>query len=81
MKRYTYRPISEAPRDGTVIAGVCGGVETLVCWDDPLPGVLEAGWYHWDDEEFGPSHQRVRDQPSEWRELPCLVGPEGSGAA
>ena len=69
MSKHTYRPISEAPRDGTPIIAVCGGVEALVCWDDPLPGVLDAGWYHYDDDDMGPSHERARNQPTEWRDM------------
>lgn len=63
----TYKPMDTAPRDGRPIIAVCGGVECLICWDDPAPGLLDAGWWHYDDEEMGPSHERVRDTPSGWR--------------
>lgn len=62
----TYRPMNEAPKDGSPIVAVCGGVEAMVCWDAPIPSM--AGWYHYDDEEMGPSYERVRDEPVEWRE-------------
>lgn len=69
MSKRTYKPMCDAPRDGTPIIAVCGGVECIVCWDDPVPGILDAGWWHWDDDEFGPSHERIRDEPTEWRHL------------
>ena len=69
MKQRSYRPIEDAPRDGQPIVGVCGGVEAVVCFDDPLPGVLDAGWWYWDDDEMGASHERPRDQPQKWRPL------------
>lgn len=62
-------PITEAPQDGSPIIAVCGGVEAVVCWDDPLPGVLEPGWFHYDDEEMAPSHERVRGEVTGWRRL------------
>lgn len=46
MARRSHLPISEAPKDGNPIIAVCGGVEAVVCWHDPLPGVLEPGWFH-----------------------------------
>ena len=69
MPRYTYLSIEDAPRDGTPVIVVCGGVECVACWHDPLPGVLEAGWYHWDEEELAPSHERLRGDVTEWRDL------------
>lgn len=67
MTLHTYRPMSEAPRDGTPIIAVCGGVEAAVCWHDP--GVIPAAWWHWDDDELGPSMEAVRDTPTGWRKL------------
>lgn len=68
-RRHTYRPIAFAPRDGTPVIAICGGVECIVCWHDPLPGVLPDGWYHYDDEDMCASLERPRAQPIEWRPL------------
>jgi hypothetical protein len=62
-------PIAEAPKDGTPIIAVCGGVEACVCWHDPLPGVLDPGWFHWDDDEMCASDERVRGAVTEWRKM------------
>lgn len=67
MRKREYRPMEEAPRDGEPIIAVCGGVECIVCWDDP--GVVPAGWWHWDEEDIGPSHERIQDEPTGWRAL------------
>ena len=69
MRKYTYRPISEAPKDGTPIVGVCGGVEMAIGWADPLPGILDAGWFYWDEDEGTESLEAVRDDVTQWREL------------
>lgn len=69
MKPYTYEPMDSAPRDGTPIIGVCGGVETVICWDDPHIGHMPGGWWHYDDEYMGPSYERVRDEPTCWRRM------------
>lgn len=69
MKKRDYHSMEEAPKDGRAIIGVCGGVEACICWHDPLPGVLEPGWFHWDDEEMLPSHERVRSPLTAWRKL------------
>lgn len=66
MTKRTYRPISEAPRDGTPICGVVGGVEMPVAYDD---GPVIQGWFYWDEEEGDISFQLARPQPAEWREL------------
>lgn len=68
-KRHSYHSMEDAPKDGRAIIGVCGGVEACICWHDPLPGVLEPGWFHWDDEEMRPSHERVRSPVTGWRKL------------
>ena len=62
----SYRPISEAPRDGRPIIGVCGGVEMAVAWDD---GPLAGAWMYWDEDEGGTTYQRAKPQPLEWRRL------------
>lgn len=69
MTRHRYFPITTAPTDGTPIIAVCGGVECIACWHDPLPGVLPGRWYHYDDEEMAPSHHLAKPQPTEWRPL------------
>lgn len=61
-----YRPISEAPRDGRPIIGVCGGVEMAVAWDD---GPLAEAWMYWDEDEGGTTYQRAKPQPLEWRRM------------
>lgn len=66
MPKHTYRPISEAPRDGTPIVGVVGGVESAVAYDD---GAVLQGWFYWDEDEGGTTYQRARPQPTEWRRL------------
>ena len=66
MPKHTYRPISEAPKDGTPICGVCGGVEMPVAYDD---GPVLQGWFYWDEDEGGTTYQRAMPQPEEWREL------------
>lgn len=66
MKRHTYRQISEAPKDGTPIVGVCGGVEMCVAYDD---GAVLQGWFYWDEDEGGTTYQRAKPQPEEWRRL------------
>ena len=65
MKRHTYLPISEAPKDGTPIIGVCGGVEMPVAYDD---GVVLQGWFYWDEDE-GMSYSLAKPQPLEWRRM------------
>jgi hypothetical protein len=66
MAKHTYRPIAEAPKDGTPIVGVVGGVEMCVAYDD---GAVLQGWFYWDEDEGGTTYQRVRPQPVEWRRL------------
>ena len=65
MAKHTYMPISEAPKDGTPIIGVCGGVEACVVYDD---GLVQQGWFYWDEDE-GMSYSLARPQPQEWRKL------------
>lgn len=69
MRSPSHQPISEAQRDGTPIIAVCGGVEAVVVWHDPLPGVLEPGWFHWDEDELAPSLERARGEVTGWRPL------------
>ena len=66
MPKHTYRPISEAPIDGTPIIGVCGGVEMAVAYDD---GPISQGWFYWDEDEGGTTMQLAKPQPEEWRRL------------
>lgn len=66
MRKHQYRPISEAPTDGTPIIGVCGGVEILVAYDD---GPIMSGWFYWDEDDGGTTAQPVRPQPDLWRRL------------
>lgn len=66
MNRHTYRPIEEAPKDGTPIVGVCGGVEMAVAYDD---GPVLQGWFYWDEDDLETSFQLAKPQPTEWREL------------
>lgn len=64
MKKRTYKPIEEAPNDGTPIVGVCGGVEMAVYWEgDPLNL-----WAYW-DEDGSEEFSWPRQQPTEWREM------------
>lgn len=66
-QRHRYRPISEAPRDGTPIIAVCGGVECCVCWNDPV--IIPSGWWHWDEEDMCATLDRATPAPTEWREM------------
>jgi len=66
MTKRTYKPIEEAPRDGTPIVGVCGGVEMPVAYDD---GPFLQGWFYWDEDEGGTTYQKAKPQPTEWREM------------
>lgn len=66
MRKHTYRPIEEAPRDGTPIFGVCGGVEMAVAYDN---GPVLTGWFYWDEDEGGITYQKAKPQPTEWRRL------------
>lgn len=66
MTKHIYRPISEAPRDGTPIIGVVGGVESAIAYDD---GAIVQGWFYWDEEEGGTTYQIAKPQPKEWRQL------------
>jgi hypothetical protein len=66
MARHTYQPISEAPRDGTPIIAVCGGVEMAVAFDD-MP--TTNCWVYWDEEECGMTWQMVKPQPDLWRPM------------
>lgn len=66
MRKHSYRPISEAPTNGTPIIGVCGGVEMPVAYDD---GPICQGWFYWDEEDGGTTSQLVKPQPTEWRRL------------
>lgn len=70
MRKRDYKPIAEAPKDGRPILAFCGGIECVVCWHDPAPGILPEGWYYWDDDDFCPTQTRPTEQPnSEWREM------------
>ncbi len=66
MTKHIYRPISEAPRDGTPIIGVVGGVESAIAYDD---GAVVQGWFYWDEEEGETTYQIAKPQPKEWRQL------------
>jgi len=66
MAKRTYRPISEAPKDGTPIVGIVGGVETCVAYDD---GPVLQGWFYWDEDDGGRTVDFARPQPTEWRQL------------
>ena len=66
MRKHTYRPISEAPRDGTPIIAVCGGVEMPVAYDD---GAVLQRWFYWDEDEGAISFEVAKPQPEEWRRL------------
>jgi|DEB0MinimDraft_10_1074344.scaffolds.fasta_scaffold643728_2 hypothetical protein len=66
MTKRTYKPIEEAPRDGTPIVGVCGGVEMPVVYDD---GPVLQGWFYWDEDELSPSFSMAKPQPTEWRDM------------
>lgn len=50
----------QAENNGDPVIPVCGGVGAVVCWHDPLPGVLEPGWFHWDDDDLAPPRERGR---------------------
>lgn len=66
MPKHSYRPISEAPTNGTPIIGVCGVVEMAVAYDsDPF---LQ-GWCYWDEEDGGITPQLAKPQPELWRKL------------
>ena len=60
-----YRPIDEAPKDGTPIVAVCGGVEMAVAWE----GAPLNFWAYWDEEEEMPTFQKAKPQPAQWRSL------------
>lgn len=64
MRKHSYLPISDAPRDGRPIIGVCGGVEMAVAYDD---GAVLQGWFYWDEDET--TYQMAKPQPEEWRRL------------
>jgi hypothetical protein len=66
MPKHSYKPISEAPKDGTPIVGVCGGIETAVAYDD---GAVIQGWFYWDEDEGGTTFQFAKPQPTEWRHM------------
>lgn len=69
MRSWTHQHVTDAQKDGSPIIAVCGGVEAVVCWHDPLPGVLAPGWFHWDDDELAPCLERVRGEVTGWRPL------------
>lgn len=69
MPKHVYRPISEAPKDGTPIIGVCGGVEMAVAYDDGSPVPDLGGWFYWDEDEGVTTYQKAKPQPTEWRRL------------
>lgn len=66
MPKHEYQPISEAPKDGTPICAVVGGVEACVAYDD---GAVVPGWFYWDEDEGGTTYQRANPQPEKWRRL------------
>jgi hypothetical protein len=72
MKRHTYRPMSEAPRDGTPIVAVCGGVEMPVYWGADFPG--GGAWVYFDEDEDDGGYARVRSEPTGWRPMPGMRG-------
>ena len=69
MPRYEYETMDTAPKDGTPIVGVCGGVEMAIGWVDPLPGILDAGWFFFDEEEGYDGMEAVRSDVTGWRKL------------
>ena len=66
MRKHKYKPISDAPKNGVPIIGVCGGVEMAVAFDD---GPIFQAWMYWDEEEGGTTYQKANPQPTEWRDL------------
>lgn len=66
MAKHSYRDMAEAPKDGTPIVAVCGGVEMAIAWDD---GPLANCWMYFDEDEGGTTYERVRDEPSGWRRM------------
>jgi len=71
MKKHTYRPMSEAPRDGTPIVAVCGGVEMPVYWEPALPP--DGAWFYCDEDD-GDGWERVRSEVTGWRPMPGMRG-------
>lgn len=66
MSKHKYRPIEDAPKDGTPVIGLVGGVEAAVCYDD---GPVFQGWFYWDEDETAISFQVCKPQPDRWRAL------------
>jgi hypothetical protein len=64
MARYTYRPMEEAPKDGTPIIAVCGGVEMAVIWD----GEILNDWSYFDEDDGGCLFERASDTRG-WRKM------------
>jgi hypothetical protein len=67
MPSYSYRSMDDAPKDGTPIIAVVGGVEMAVAWDDP--GFIDAGWFYFDEDEGGTTYERAKGDVRGWREL------------
>ena len=66
MTRYESKPMSAAPKDGTPIIAVCGGVEMAIAWDD-VP--ILSGWVYWDEDDGGITWERVKSEPTGWRRM------------
>lgn len=64
MGRYTYKPMDEAPKDGTPIIAVCGGVEMAVIWD----GEILQDWSYFDEDDGGCLFQIAKDTRG-WRKM------------
>jgi len=62
MKQYTYKPMIEAPKDGTPIIAVCSGVEMGVMWEGAIND-----WCYFDEDE-GSTFEPARD-PRGWRPM------------
>jgi len=72
VAKFTYRPMTEAPRDGTPIIAVCGGVEMAVVWGDlgtGIDGTDPGRWYYFDEDDGGNTWERVRGDMRGWRPM------------
>ena len=67
MAKYVYNPMESAPKDGTPIIAICGGVEMAIMWDDP--GFIDAGWFYFDEDDGGNPLERVRGEVTGWRKM------------
>ena len=73
-----WRPIEEAPKDGTAILILCPDSEfgaVIAFWSDPIVGdtiAEESGWY-----ASEASSNRIFEIPTHYRPLPPTPGKEG----